>query len=75
MKDVPETREYIKTEYGYKVVHDYGPQGCSTDRVLVPPSDPEAAARTRREINSVLARYGYQLTDREEYHESLTEPT
>ncbi len=64
MKGVPVTREYIKTEYGYKVVHDYGSQGCSTDHVHVPPDDPEAAAKTRRDINAVLARYGYRLADR-----------
>lgn len=66
MKDVPVKREYIKTEYGYKVVHDYGPQGCCTDHVYVPPYDPEAAAKTRREINAVLAQYGYRLAEKEE---------
>lgn len=62
---MPKT-EYINTEYGYQAVHDYGNQVKSTDTVLVPPHDPEAAARTRREINAVLARYGYRLADREE---------
>ncbi len=58
--------EYIDTEYGYQAVHDYGNQVKSTDTVLVPPHDPESAARTRREISAVLARYGYRLADREE---------
>lgn len=63
MKDAPVAREYIKTEYGYKVVHDYGKEGCSTDHVHVPPHDQEAAAKTRRDLNAVLARYGYRLAD------------
>lgn len=59
-------REFIPTEYGYQVEHDCGKQGKAVDAVHVPPHDPEAAARTRREINAVLARYGYRLADREE---------
>ena len=59
-------REYIPTATGYAVVHDFGSQGKATDTVQIPPHDPEAAARTRRDINAVLARYGYRLADREE---------
>ena len=69
-------REFIPTEYGYQVEHDCGAQGKAVDAVHIPPHDPEAAARTRRDVNAVLARYGYRLTDRgEEQPKSLTEPT
>ena len=59
-------REYIPTEYGYQVEHDCGKQGKAVDAVYVPPHDPEAAARTRRDVNAVLERYGYRLAGREE---------
>ena len=61
----PEKREYITTEDGYKVVSDYGKLGSCTVNVHVPPLDPEAAARNRKALNAVLARYGYKLKEKE----------
>lgn len=61
----PEKREYITTEDGYKVVSDYGKLGSCTVTVHVPPRDPEAAARNRKTLNAVLARYGYKLKEKE----------
>lgn len=61
----PEKREYITTEDGYKVVSDYGKLGSCTVTVHVPLLDPEAAARNRRALNAVLARYGYKLKEKE----------
>lgn len=57
------TRTFIETEDGYAVSNDYGKAGGGMDRVHIPPSDPVAAARNRRALNAVLARFGYKLEE------------
>ena len=62
----PEKRQVIDTEDGYQIVSAYGREGTCTVTVHVPPKDPEVAARNRRSLNAVLARYGYKLAERTE---------
>ncbi|MDO4810569.1 MAG: hypothetical protein Q3985_01365 [Eubacteriales bacterium] len=74
MSQMPEMlcKTTTETEDGYTVYRDYGKQGGGVDRVHVPPHDPDRAAKNRRQLNAVLARYGYKLQEKgEEGHGEL----
>ena len=74
MSQMPEMlcKTTTETEDGYTVYRDYGKQGGGVDRVHVPPHDPDRAAKNRRQLNAVLARYGYRLQEKgEEGHGEL----
>lgn len=62
MSRMPEIVEkpITKASDGYTVHRDY--DGIS-DCVHIPPHDPETAARNRKQLNAVLARYGYKLKE------------
>lgn len=66
MSQMPELlcKTTTETEDGYTVYRDYGSQGGGIDRVYIPPHDPDRAAQNRRQLNAVLARYGYKLQEK-----------
>ncbi len=65
MSQIPEMlcKKTTETEDGYTVYRDYGKQGGGVDYVHVPPHNPDCAAKNRRQLNAVLARYGYKLQE------------
>lgn len=49
------------TEDGWIVTADYGAQGVSRGQVHIAQGTPEEGAKNRRELERVLARFGYRL--------------
>ena len=66
MSRMPEAISKVITEHedGYSITWDFGEKyGGGTDRVIIPPPNPEEAAKNRAVLNAILGRYGYRLKE------------
>ncbi len=63
------------TQDGWITSADHGKDGISRSEVHILPGTPEEAARNRTELNRVLGRFGYKVTEITPFAECMPETT